>query len=102
VGKVLVLLVGMESVCICGRSFSQLSAFTNHKRTCQSSKKRLSSALDKAKQLWKGPKRRRLQGSSLEAKVNEVPLAGLIPQPTDPVVPESTPTTEVSLFDDNN
>jgi hypothetical protein len=74
----------MESVCVCGRSFQQLSAFTNHKRTCQSSKKRLSSALDKAKQLWKGPKRRRLLSSSLE--IDKVPLAGLAPQAADPVV----------------
>lgn len=67
----------MESVCVCGRSFLQLSAFTNHKRTCHLSKKRLSGALEKAKQLWRGTKRRRLLSSTVE--VDEVPLAGLTP-----------------------
>jgi len=58
--------IGGPSVCVCGRSFSKLSAFTNHKRTCQSSKKRLASALDKAKQLWQGSKRRRIQTDTPE------------------------------------
>ena len=34
---------------------------TKHKQSCQSSKKRLSTALDKAKELWRGSKRRRTQ-----------------------------------------
>jgi hypothetical protein len=51
---------GLSEICLCGRAFSQQSAFSNHKRTCQKSKKRLSSALEKAKQLWTGKKRRRL------------------------------------------
>jgi hypothetical protein len=46
--------------CRCGRSFSQDYALTNHQRTCQKSKKRLSSALAKAKQLWTGRKKPRL------------------------------------------
>jgi len=66
-----------HSVCVCGRSFLQPGAFTKHNRTCQSSKKRLSSALDKAKQLWKGPKRRRLENNSPE--INQPTLAtGLV------------------------
>jgi hypothetical protein len=66
-----------HSDCVCGRSFLQPGAFTKHKRTCQSSKKRLASALDKAKQLWKGSKRRRLEIDSSELK--QLPLAaGLV------------------------
>jgi len=36
----------------CGKSFAQPSAFTNHQRYCQSSKKRMSSALASAKSIW--------------------------------------------------
>jgi len=48
------------STCLCGRSFSQASTFTNHTRTCQRTKKRLSLALDKAKETWAARKRQRL------------------------------------------
>lgn len=47
-------------LCLCGRSFMQPNAFSKHTRTCQKSKKRLSSALEQAKQTWPGRKRRRL------------------------------------------
>lgn len=46
--------------CLCGRSFTQPSALSKHKRACPKSKKRLSGALGKAKQLWVGRKRQRL------------------------------------------
>jgi hypothetical protein len=62
--------------CFCGRSFSQQSAFSNHERVCQKSKKRLSSVLEKAKELWSIKKRRRLDPG--EIAVNEHSLAGLI------------------------
>ena len=65
--------------CACGRSFSQENSFNKHRRVCQKSKKRLSSALDKAKQLWTGKKRRRLNPDDSETTVNEPSLAGLIP-----------------------
>ena len=71
-----------ESLCVCGRSFLQPSALTNHQRTCQSSKKRLSSALGKAKQLWEGRKRRRLQTSESDPELNRPRLpAGLVYKP---------------------
>jgi hypothetical protein len=38
-----------DLTCSCGRTFSQLGAFKNHRNTCKASKKRLSSALAKAK-----------------------------------------------------
>jgi hypothetical protein len=50
-----------SEVCLCGRSFSQVYAFANHKCTCQKSKKRLSSALAKAKDLWVARKKTRLE-----------------------------------------
>src|SRR5215472_6426550 len=41
-----------SETCLCGRSFSQIYALANHRRACKQSKKRLSSALSQAKELW--------------------------------------------------
>lgn len=74
---------GLESehcqTCACGRSFSQENSFNKHRRVCQKSKKRLSSALDKAKQLWTGKKRRRLNPDDSETTVDGPSFAGLAP-----------------------
>ena len=51
---------GSDNRCHCGRLFPQRGALAKHRRTCQKSKKRLSSALDKAKQAWTEKKQRRL------------------------------------------
>jgi len=52
-----------HEVCVCGRSFSQQGAYNHHKRTCQQSRKRLSSALAAAKEVWSLRKRHRgIQG----------------------------------------
>ena len=48
--------------CLCGREFFQVSALKNHQRSCQRSKKRLSSALAKAKDVWTSKKRKRIEG----------------------------------------
>jgi hypothetical protein len=45
-------------MCVCGRNFSVPQAYTFHKRSCQQTKKRLSGALDKAKEVWHSKKRR--------------------------------------------
>jgi hypothetical protein len=71
---------GLQSdfqTCLCGRSFSVPSAFTNHSRTCGKTKKRLSCALEKAKEKWTLRKRQRLNLS--DSVVNEESSAGLIP-----------------------
>jgi hypothetical protein len=64
--------------CLCGRSFSVPSAFTNHSRTCGKTKKRLSSALEKAKEAWTLRKQRRLDLGDSKSAANESSLAGLI------------------------
>ena len=46
--------------CVCGRTFAEFSALTNHQRRCASMKKRLSTALTSARQTRNGLKRRRL------------------------------------------
>lgn len=65
-----------HQTCFCGRSFLGQSAFTNHSRTCRKTKKRLSNALEKAKETWTLNKRRRLDPSGSVG--NESPSAGLI------------------------
>jgi len=52
-----------SETCACGRSFSHTFAFTNHQRTCQKTKKRLSDALSKARVLWVAKKKPRLDVS---------------------------------------
>ncbi|KAH7919882.1 hypothetical protein BV22DRAFT_1022211, partial [Leucogyrophana mollusca] len=54
--------------CICGRTFFQLNAFSMHERTCTRTKKRLSGALAKAKELWSSRKRQRTlaMGTAIE------------------------------------
>ena len=42
--------------CVCGRVFSDLGAFTRHEKGCRKGKKRLSSALAKAKEIYQAKK----------------------------------------------
>lgn len=49
-------------VCVCGRSFSDIAAFTKHNRDCRRGKKRLSDALTVAKEIYKTKRPRRLDG----------------------------------------
>ncbi|KAH7904506.1 hypothetical protein BJ138DRAFT_1019068 [Hygrophoropsis aurantiaca] len=50
--------------CHCGRSFTHENAFTNHARTCSKTKRRVTQALSKAKELWNSRKRRRIEPGS--------------------------------------
>ena len=69
---------GQDSlICACGRTFSFTGALSKHRGTCQTSKKRLSGALDKAKQLWAGSKRRRRQTDSQD--VSHFSALGVMP-----------------------
>jgi hypothetical protein len=68
--------------CICGRIFSVPQAYTCHKRSCLKTKKRLSGALEKAKDVWKANKRRKTEemvhraatSSSIQLVAAEPPL----------------------------
>jgi|SRR5882762_5640097 hypothetical protein len=46
-------------VCLCGRSFQQEYAYGKHQRCCQKTKKRLSGALSRAKELWNAKRQKR-------------------------------------------
>src|ERR1700736_4681192 len=48
-------------VCICGHTFGMLQAYSYHKRTCRQTKKRLASALEKAKEVWRMNKHRKIE-----------------------------------------
>lgn len=48
-------------VCACGRTFGVLQAYSYHKRSCQKTKKRLASALEKVKEVWEAKKRRKIE-----------------------------------------
>ena len=70
----------MDTTCACGRAFTLQNAFTNHSRTCPRSKKRLSAALESAKEKWTVRKRRCV---AIDRSPGNVPqLAGLIPLPS--------------------
>ena len=65
-------------VCVCGRSFSLPTALSKHERSCKSSKKCLSGALENARRFLTGNKRRRLHIDA--AEVNQHPPPGLMPE----------------------
>jgi hypothetical protein len=67
-------------VCVCGRTFSVLQAYTFHKRSCQKTKKRLSSALDKAKEVWKSKKHRKMEVVQTPAAENHPEQAVAVEQ----------------------
>src|ERR1700678_1982238 len=63
-----------SQACICGRVFSVPRAFSCHKRSCPSSKKRLLSALERAKEVWQSRKCRKAevdQSEALEGSSNQ-------------------------------
>jgi hypothetical protein len=57
-------------VCICGHTFSVPQAYTYHKRSCKQTKKRLSGALDKAKEVWQVKKHQKLEEKTVAERAN--------------------------------
>jgi len=49
-----------KETCSCGRTFYFPGALKNHQRSCTKTKKRLASALGKAKDLWTSRKRKQV------------------------------------------
>jgi len=64
----------LTQVCLCGRTFYNQGSYTYHARGCQKTKKRVSRALVKAKEIWQSRKRRRLEAS--EQAQNTPELSG--------------------------
>lgn len=60
----------LSRTCACGRSYDDAGGFTRHQRACPRGKKRLSNALQVAKELYHR-KRARFQASDLELEVEQ-------------------------------
>lgn len=58
--------------CLCGRVFSVPQAYTYHKRSCQKTKKRLSGALEKAREVWQAKKRRKTEEITLSPVAEDI------------------------------
>lgn len=52
-------LLSLPKACYCGRTFLQQNALSNHRRSCQQNKKRLSSVLDSAREVFSKRKKAR-------------------------------------------
>jgi hypothetical protein len=65
--------------CICGRTFSLPQAYTFHKRSCQKTKKRLASALEKAKDAWQAKKRQKMEAKALAGSSDSHPVPDPVP-----------------------
>lgn len=85
--------------CLCGKTFSQQNAFTNHTRSCKSSKKRLASALDLAKDVWQRRKKKKQERlPEAEATVTEVDVGNLPMVIDEPEAPPVSLIRRVSLM----
>jgi hypothetical protein len=80
--------------CACGRTFSLPQAYTYHKRGCQRTKKRLSGALERAREVWQAKKRQKTEkhASDVLASTNldviSEPVTNEFPEfPTQPAAP---------------
>jgi hypothetical protein len=67
--------------CGCGRAFSTPQAYTNHERTCQKTKKRFSSALTKAKEVWASKKRRKTEAEPPAQELAGPSNLDIVPKP---------------------
>jgi hypothetical protein len=68
--------------CICGKSFLLHSALNHHTRTCTRSKKQITSALSKAKQVFEERRERKRQRREENVQV-------VAPNEMDPAIPVS-------------
>ena len=60
--------------CLCGRVFDQENTYGKHQRSCKRTKKRLSGALDTAKELWAQKRRKHVHvASNSTSEANEPP-----------------------------
>lgn len=89
--------------CICGRTFTLENALSNHRHSCQTSRKRLSSALEKAKGILSANKRRRID-KSIDDRVPSVgsSLLGTPSADRDPILSRhASPMQDLGTVDHN-
>ena len=72
--------------CVCGRTFTGLTTFTQHEKGCTKGKKRLSGALSRAKEVYQN-KKARVHGTVDSGQVQglevEVPNSAILSQRVD-------------------
>lgn len=64
--------MAFTQTCVCGRSYTDIGAFTRHEKGCRKGMKRLSSALAKAKEIYHAKKARRRGPSQVSFAVSEL------------------------------
>jgi hypothetical protein len=70
--------------CLCGRVFDQENTFGKHQRSCKRIKKRLSGALDKAKDVWAQKKQKLVHVNSIPTSTTNEPLVNIPDRPPSP------------------
>ncbi|KIK10636.1 hypothetical protein PISMIDRAFT_124131 [Pisolithus microcarpus 441] len=89
-------------VCICGRSFLDIAAFTRHNRNCQRGKKRLSGALTRVKEIYQNKRPQRLVGEEGTHSAFREDGTALIEDPTNgypgPSQPRESGQSQVNGF----
>lgn len=63
--------------CTCGRSFTHKHAYSNHQHQCKKTEKRLSGALEKAKEIWNAKKCRCTIGPSCSVDDQTIEVTSL-------------------------
>ena len=67
-----------KNTCFCRKSFVLTSAYNNHLRKCPSTKRRVSSGLARAKELWEAKKHQKTVELSLHLSTPQHELTGLL------------------------
>jgi hypothetical protein len=61
----------LTNTCVCGRTFFDLGGFTRHEKSCRKGKKRLSTALARAKEVYQVKKARLSLSRHIRVSANE-------------------------------
>jgi hypothetical protein len=91
--------------CLCGKTFCVENAYGKHQRTCPKTKKRLSGALDKTKEIWAQKKQKLVHKSSASTSaMNGLPVtsSGSLPNPELPMRDLSPITIPQIAADDSS
>ena len=84
--------------CLCGRSFDNAGAFTRHKKTCLSGKKRLASALTHARECYHR-KKRRVVGDEESPSSSQTTSLRAVPHTADEALNGIGPSDFLGLVD---
>ena len=76
-----------SQACICGRVFSLPQAYSYHRRSCPQTRKRLSTALAKANEVWRVKKRQRIDGGQAIECISSSSVAAELQSNDDFVLP---------------